>query len=331
MNYVGNTAVTLGCDPEFFFMRDGKVVPSTELIKKVRGASVIPDGFQGELNPQASFCREIAATKIAQALEEARDIAGINKCTLDFSVGHTIDDETWKRTPILTKRFGCNPTENINKEKHRLVTGLREKYRCAGGHIHLGLDYIVRNRKDTEKLIKVMDILVGNTFVMLDRDPDNARRRKFYGRAGEFRNKPYGVEYRTLSNFWLKSYTLYSIATGLVRNSASAVANGWADALLEKFDMNDIREAINNNDYDKAFANWKKVRAFYLKHNITSYAGLCSTNVRYFEKLLTCTDVLKEIDCDTEDKQRRSWQDRLYGGGTGMESFLEEKYDCPES
>ncbi|MOA35237.1 hypothetical protein D3C78_1566850 [compost metagenome] len=38
-------------------------------------------------------------------------------------------------------------------------------------------------------------------------DPD-VKRRTMYGAAGAFRPKPYGVEYRVLSNAWLKSEEL---------------------------------------------------------------------------------------------------------------------------
>ena len=37
---------------------------------------------------------------------------------------------------------------------------------------------------------------------------DGAKRRELYGKAGAYRVKPYGVEYRVLSNFWLKSPAL---------------------------------------------------------------------------------------------------------------------------
>ena len=47
-----------------------------------------------------------------------------------------------------------------------------------------------------------MDYTLGLDSLLLDSD---TRRRSMYGRAGSFRFKEYGIEYRTLSNFWIKN------------------------------------------------------------------------------------------------------------------------------
>lgn len=322
----GYSDLTLGSDPEFFFVKNGKVIPSTQvsgLPKSKSGSIVVSDGFQGELNPRSNHCRAVSGLRVRDALLQAELYADSVGAKISTEIGYTIDDETWKSTDSATKRFGCNPTLNIHTEKHRLVTGLREKFRCAGGHIHIGSCLITNNREIVPKLIRVLDVLVGNTFVMLDRDPLNAKRRKFYGRAGEYREKVYGVEYRVLSNFWLKSYTLYSMAGGLVKNSLAAVWYGWADELLEQVDQKKIREAINNNDYELAYQNWSAVYAFLKRKGISSTAGLDNTNIDTFDKFLKCNDVLKAIDCKTEEEQKRSWDRHYWTDGIGMERFLE--------
>ncbi len=51
------------------------------------------------------------------------------------------------------------------------------------------------------RLVKALDYLV--TLPMLK--DDDPRRRELYGQAGCFRNKPYGIEYRTPSNKWIFS------------------------------------------------------------------------------------------------------------------------------
>ena len=52
-----------------------------------------------------------------------------------------------------------------------------------------------------------MDYAIGVPSVLIDSDK---ARRRLYGKAGSMRHKPYGVEYRTLSNFWLNSDELTS-------------------------------------------------------------------------------------------------------------------------
>jgi hypothetical protein len=49
-------------------------------------------------------------------------------------------------------------------------------------------------------LVKQLDSYLGLPSLLFDRD---TLRRKMYGQAGAFRPKPYGVEYRVLSNAWL--------------------------------------------------------------------------------------------------------------------------------
>jgi hypothetical protein len=69
--------------------------------------------------------------------------------------------------------------------------------------------------------------LVGNTCVLLDRDPRAAERRQIYGRAGEYRLPDHGLEYRTLSNFWLRAYPLFSLVMGLSRLAVSVVYSSY--------------------------------------------------------------------------------------------------------
>jgi hypothetical protein len=54
-------------------------------------------------------------------------------------------------------------------------------------------------------LVKQLDAYLGIPSLEWDKD---TLRRRLYGKAGAFRPKPYGVEYRTLSNAWLKNEML---------------------------------------------------------------------------------------------------------------------------
>lgn len=99
--------------------------------------------------------------------------------------------------------FGCDPDYNVwtrsANESPVLPKGM-ENLRSAGGHLHVSWD---KPRQDTvEELIKALDVFCGAKSIQYD--GDNLRR-KLYGKAGAFRFKPYGAEYRTLSNFWIRS------------------------------------------------------------------------------------------------------------------------------
>lgn len=96
--------------------------------------------------------------------------------------------------------FGCEPDFNAwqwgmenphpETEDHSL--------RSCGGHIHIQLE----DSDDHILVVQAMDLFVGCLMLEFDTDVD---RRKLYGKAGAFRKKSYGVEYRTASNRWIES------------------------------------------------------------------------------------------------------------------------------
>lgn len=117
--------------------------------------------------------------------------------------------------------FGCTPDYNawlgLEVENPSPSPEKEPLLRSAGGHWLLGYD---NPRKETNvAMVKLADALLGLPAVLLDGDTD---RRKLYGKAGSFRHKAFGVEYRTLSSFWIKN----------------AVWTGWVwDQIMRAVDM----------------------------------------------------------------------------------------------
>jgi hypothetical protein len=108
----------------------------------------------------------------------------------------------------IEKQIGCDPDFNAyTKEKNPPPTeeAVLAPIRTAAGHVHIGWTENVdpfdpSHFEDCCEVVKQLDILLGlNTLIW---DPDN-RRRNLYGKAGAFRPKHYGVEYRVPSNVWL--------------------------------------------------------------------------------------------------------------------------------
>ena len=296
--------IMMGCDPEFFFAdkQSGQVIGSEKVLDQrfdVRG--VIIDGVQAELNPSASYCRELLAGNISACfhrLQAQMAAGGIMNCAVKIDTLVDISQQELDSLSESSRMFGCAPSNNIyseGKDKTSVIKADPKKYlkRSAGGHIHLGNAYQqylepryietaktdwataerVASAQKVEKALKqmpdtvvaVLDIVVGNTCVLLDRSAGNAERRANYGRAGEHRIKPYGVEYRTLSNFWLRSYPLMSFVTGLCRFAVHLVAestpdNDYVKALFDAVPREDVIKAINTNDRVLALANWKKIQ-----------------------------------------------------------------------
>jgi hypothetical protein len=119
-----------------------------------------------------------------------------------------------------------------------------------------------------------LDAFVGLPSVAWDQQQG---RREHYGLAGLYRKKTYGddiggVEYRTLSNFWLKLIAENpKVADGVVgymAATAMSVARSVQERPLEfsklftKLPLKDIQTAINKEDKKEALS-----LCYYLRHS----------------------------------------------------------------
>jgi len=312
---------TLGCDPEFFFKKGGKVIPSRRVVPRF-STSVTRDGFQGEINPDNNVCREVTGENIADALEEAEDMAQDKGAELAFSVGEVVDKDTFLSLPAPMRRFGCSPTANPYEDTKR-VTGVREKFRSGGGHIHMGGSMITRlTEQQPEKLIKLLDIVCGNTCVLIDRDEANITRRKHYGRAGEHRMKSYGLEYRVPSNFWLRHYMLWSMVTGLARNAMWLTDHKIGDEIIEKISTRKVRKAINENNKELAFEVFNEYASILHKHNVIFGTGISIMNTDAFIRWASKKNPIDSLGVNTVEQSLEVWRDHRDNSGIGFERGL---------
>lgn len=272
---VTDREVNLGCDPEFFFTtKKGtigaeKVLPKAGLSAFGQGKIII-DGVQAELNPAPDTCRDSLASHMVACFRQLESTLSTQKdISCDFSVTSEISKENLEELAKSSQKFGCAPSKSISTEKSKLdikkVDGTKYRTRAAGGHIHLGVadydDDVHRALKeDYKQTVALLDIVCGNTAVLIDRDKGNIERRKLYGRAGEYRLPKHGLEYRTLSNFWLMSKPLMSFALGMARYAVLLMADddykNYFNAFTSKVTQKKVHKAINNNDFDLAMENF---------------------------------------------------------------------------
>lgn len=277
--------VYLGCDPEFFFSpKDGDGIIGSEKILPqgglyTSGGKVVVDGVQAELNPAATYCRQILKNNIAYCFQSLATQASSNKAKLNFSTTVKMKKEELDVLSDSSKVFGCAPSKNIKGDSKIEVNPSTYLYRSAGGHIHLGdIRYYAEGNSlskpafpkihtalnSPELLVPVLDRILGNTCVLIDRDPGNKERRKVYGKAGEFRTPKHGLEYRTLSNFWLRSYPVMSLVFSLARYSVHIVAqstkeNNFAQQVIDSVPNEEVENAINGNRPKLARDNYGRI------------------------------------------------------------------------
>lgn len=311
--------LTLGCDPEFFFTTaDGRTIGAEKIIPKAglkhayaeRGTKpfVIIDGVQGEFNPLASTCRQSLCSHIRDCIRLTH--AAVQ--TYNNQQTNTKDEVTINASPLVKLQkeeldtldktnqvFGCDPSFNAYGDYVDVssVNPLKYLYRAAGGHIHIGFpkkpDFATEL---ADKVVHMLDIICGNTCVLIDRHPGNKERRKLYGRAGDYRLPAHGLEYRTPSNFWLVDQRVASLVLGLVRQAvdlATDVKNGekYYKAFTEAVDMQDIRKAINTNNFALAYRNFKKIQHLLcdIAPDNGGYAPLCAHTMEKFHFFVLTT------------------------------------------
>jgi hypothetical protein len=196
--------LTIGCDPEVFLKNDGSIVSSIGLIggskkepRQVKEGALQEDNVLAEINIDPAATPSQFIRRINRVLSQLQEITG---CSIEVVSSHTFDKTYLLEQPRKAFNFGCDPDYNIYTQKENKRPNPYTCLRTAGGHVHVGADNI-----DLPRLVRTMDLYLGVPSVLLDDDSD---RRKMYGLAGCYRTKAYGVEYRVLSNFWLKTDTL---------------------------------------------------------------------------------------------------------------------------
>lgn len=193
----------LGTDPEVFLQdKSGKHISVTGFIKAGKLEPLqIPDMPEGFTLQEDNVALEYGIPPASSAKEFYDHIQAVMQRSrawipnLDFSkVSCTIFEDDQLQHP-LTRVFGCEPDYNAwTGEENPKPNPPHPGMRSAGGHIHVETDL------DPIKVVRAMDHFLGVPSVLMDTGKD---RKQLYGKAGAFRKKSYGVEYRTLSNFWI--------------------------------------------------------------------------------------------------------------------------------
>lgn len=211
--------VLVGADPELFMTRDGKFVSAHGAIPgdkknphKVNKGAVQVDGMALEFNiDPAHNEREFIdnLTTVMGVLKEMVPGYELNAVPVaDF------DAEVMKAQPLEALELGCEPDFNAWEEgRVNPRPDGKVNFRTGAGHVHIGWgnDFDIGDPNHIEAccmVVKQLDYYLGLGSILYDEA--GTRRRVMYGAAGACRFKPYGVEYRVLSNAWLKDEKLMS-------------------------------------------------------------------------------------------------------------------------
>jgi hypothetical protein len=249
--------ILVGCDPEVFVRKGGEFVSAFGLIKgdkqnpqKVNRGAVQVDGMALEFNidpahSEDEFClnvQDVFATMCSM-------VPGYE--VIATPVAH-FSYEYMKTQPKEALELGCDPDYNAWSNMVNIKPNGDRPMRTASGHIHIGWtgDENVddaNHRHRCNLVAQQLDFYLGLGSLAYDSDIE---RREMYGKAGCVRYKPYGVEYRTLSNAWLKSEKLMRWA---YRNTIAGVQRAISgDILADRY--GDIQAIINESRVEEGLA-----------------------------------------------------------------------------
>jgi hypothetical protein len=256
--------IKIGCDPELFVVNaEGKprsaygLIPGTkEAPHKVNKGAIQVDGMALEFNTDPAESEDEFVDNISTVMQELRkatpsEYKFLIKPSVRFH--HAI----LAKQPDEAKELGCMPDLSAYTMAENPKPNGNTTLRTASGHLHIGMEECADVTSEAHMikyatLVKHLDLFLG--LRSLEWDPDQTRR-KLYGRPGAMRLKPYGVEYRVLSNQWLDREELVRF---VYRQTLKCIDDLKNNGALTDKEYNGIASDITNgkNYFTKYRRSW---------------------------------------------------------------------------
>lgn len=251
-----NKPILFGTDPEFALKNsENRIVSAIPILERDKSNkidlgernAIYFDNVLAEANIPPADSKEDLKAKLRTLYQKSKEILKGHKLLAIAS--HSFTDDECEHPEA--KKFGCDPELDIDLGGPAYPPSPEGAFRSAGGHIHIG-NFEKESIYDKLNLVYLMDLFVGVPGVLLDNDPTSLARKQLYGKAGRFRDTDYGLEYRTLSNFWLSCPELTEIIYDLTILATEIERSGEGERILANFNREDIANAINYCDKDLA-------------------------------------------------------------------------------
>ena len=257
---------TVGHDAELFlYDENDNAIPSVGLVggskscpREVKGGAVQEDNVMAELNIKPCTTSTLFVSRTNEVIDSLTSI--INRHGLHYKVMDYQKFEPKFLKSKQAKMFGCDPDYNIYTMQQNVIdTKILHKsnVRTAGGHIHIGIKDPNFHPMARASLVKGCDVFIGLPLTILERE---SLRKAFYGKAGSFRHKEYGIEYRTPSNIWLSNNDTMKWIFNQVRIIYNEMMSALPqndmpsyERMIQDWGENSFQEVINKGYYDDAY------------------------------------------------------------------------------
>lgn len=247
--------ILVGCDPEVFVKKNGVFQSAWNLIKgdkknpqPVRRGAVQVDGMALEFNIDPAATEDEFCINVQDVFAQLKAMVPEFE-VVAVPVAH-FTEEYMKKQPAASLELGCDPDYNGWTGEVNIKPNGQRPMRTASGHVHIGWTNVDDPMSEAHLFqanmaVRQLDFFLGLPSLEYDKDTE---RREMYGKAGCCRYKKYGVEYRTLSNAWLRSEKLMRWVHRATVRGIQELMNG--NDLAEKY--GDVQEIINSSDLKAA-------------------------------------------------------------------------------
>jgi hypothetical protein len=132
------------------------------------------------------------------------------------------------KLPPEAKELGCDPDFDAYTGEVNTPPETDKPFRTGSGHVHVGWTkgYPTDDQGHVERcrdVTRQLDVALFLPSLLYDHD---TLRRSLYGNPGAFRPKSYGVEYRVLSNRWLRNEYLQRWVFRTTQRAVTDLVNG---------------------------------------------------------------------------------------------------------
>lgn len=264
----GGNSVTIGADPEFFVTKNGEPYPICGLLGGTKKAPkpfhvghVQEDNVMAEFNIPPAHSESEFVSNVIGMRDQMTEYLKLQELIPDFCSVKQFPMEAL--SSLQAQNIGCEPDYNAyTYEKNPTQNyGTMGPFRTASFHVHIGIpDNLLEEMPDFRAACaRLCDALVLIPIMVLG--ADDSKRRQFYGKAGSFRPKPYGLEYRGLGAEVLKSaYYLGVVYRGAKTAATHVITRRRPPESLSRL----VREAIDSGQPQVAYqqlANYTNLRS----------------------------------------------------------------------
>lgn len=256
----------IGFDPEYLLAdKTGKIVNAIPVIKRDKYNPIILgkdmkcywDCTNLEHTVPVSSSKKEMIENLRAVFKGIQTKVLGDKYRLISQAAHKFSNEELK--PKESWEIGCSPSYNVWDMCVTENAPFPDTTRTTAGHVHVShpslTDFDNRNR-----MVKLLDIVVGNSLIVMGCDKTSVMRRKLYGKSGEFRFSETGdgrLEYRVPDSFYLRSPETTELVYDLIDYTFNL--NGHGDKMIQSINIDEQRDAINNCKQNVSLSILKKI------------------------------------------------------------------------